>query len=103
MAEAKFRKNQNVPEGCLSVPQIAEQLKCTIVNVHVHINRGHLKAFRNGKRIYVPQEALEAFIANRRRPGRPFKSQMNPTTSPSLEAVEMASAEVVEENACASL
>jgi hypothetical protein len=43
MSEATTRKNEKVPAGCLSVPQIAEQLKCSIVNVHVHIKKNHIK------------------------------------------------------------
>jgi hypothetical protein len=98
MSEATVRKNEKVPAGCLSVPQIAEQLKCSIVNVHVHIKKNHIKSFRDNNRIYVQQTDLESFVHSRKRPGRPFRSAAKTTSCPVNESVETASAAVVEEN-----
>jgi len=49
-------------EKLYTIPEAAEELRCSVVTIRRRIKSGELKSFRNGKKYLITQSQLDDFL-----------------------------------------
>lgn len=49
-------------EKLYTIPEAAEELRCSVVTIRRRIKSGELKSFRNGKKYLITQSQIDEFL-----------------------------------------